>query len=116
MHAAFIRNTYIANIHKFHLRFGFLVAQLNLNIKPQPSSRYMYLCVKQGTYSKTKFSSNGQKIISCYPQYSGSKFLCDSRGGLRFAVRRHLAGLLDLNVRHTIVKKSFLNTEGTFFR
>ena len=57
-----------------------------------------------------------QKIISCYAQFSGLKFPCDSRGGPRFAVRRNLSGLLDLNVRHTIVKKSFLNTQGTLFR
>ena len=48
-----------------------------------------------------------KQIISCYPQFSGSKFPCDSRGGLRFAVRRRLAGLLDLNGRHTIVKSHF---------
>ena len=54
---------------------------------------------------------NGPKIISCYPQFSGSKFPCDSRGGLRFTERRRLAGLLDLNMRHTTGKKSFLNTD-----
>ena len=57
---------------------------------------------------------NGQKIISFYTQFSGSKFPCDSRGDLRFTVRRHLAGLLDLNVRHTIEKMSLLYSEMTF--
>ena len=58
---------------------------------------------------------NGPKNISCYPQLSGSKFPCDSRGDLRFAVRRHLAGLLDLNVRHTIEKMSLLYSKMTFY-
>ena len=54
---------------------------------------------------------NGPEIISCYPQFSDSKFPCDCRGGLRFTVRRRLAELLDLNMRHTTGKKSFLNTD-----
>ena len=54
---------------------------------------------------------NGRKYFSCHPQFSRSKFPSDSRGGLRFAVRRRLAGLLDQNVRHTIGKKSFLDTD-----
>ena len=48
---------------------------------------------------------NGRKYFSCHPQFSGSKFPSDSRGDLRFAVGRRLAGLLDENVRHTIGKK-----------
>ena len=55
-------------------------------------------------YCKGTMHRNGQKIISCYPQFSGLKFPCDSRGGLRFAVRRRLAELLDVNVGHTIEK------------
>ena len=39
---------------------------------------------------------------------SGSKFPCDSRGGLRLAVSCQIMGLLDRNVRHTIEKSSFL--------
>ena len=48
---------------------------------------------------------NGRKYFSCDPQFSESQFPSDSRGGLRFAVGRRLAGLLDLNVRHPIRKK-----------
>ena len=52
-----------------------------------------------------------ENIFSCHPQFSGSKFPSNSRGGLRFAVGRRLAGLLDQNVRHTIGKKSFQDAD-----
>ena len=48
-----------------------------------------------------------QNFLSCHPQLLGSKFLCDSRGGLRLAVSFRIMGVLDLKVKHTIEKSLF---------
>ena len=50
---------------------------------------------------------NFQFFFLCLPHLSGSKFPCDSRGGLRLAVGCREVGLLDQNVKHTIKKSSF---------